>query len=106
MPAPAPPLRAVMHGLTRLGCDGNDHHARHVHMHPNQRQRLLADPRLIRQPAQPGYLGGSINALIGLDIVTTTGQADHSYRVTDQHGCLLLDSRSGYRVYPNPAARA
>jgi hypothetical protein len=92
-------IRTVLDMLARLGLDHADHIARHVHLHPADAARLMAtfEPAPTRHPWQT-----DINALVGLDIVTTTGQASGSYRITDQHGCLLADSRSGRTIPANP----
>jgi hypothetical protein len=94
-------LRNIMRMLDTVYLDGNNHHARQVHMHPNDFTRFAR-----HNPAPGDYARhGNINALLGLDVITRSGQPEHTYRITDQHGCLLFDSRSGKRVHPTPGAR-
>lgn len=88
-------LNRLLRTLEKVNHAGplNHHSApRYVHLHPDDFYRLKAFA-----PAPADYSYGPINALLGLDILTRTGQPRGTHRITDRHGCLISDTRSGTR---------
>lgn len=94
-------LSRILRILEQAHHDGPlDNHSapRFVHLHPSDFDRLKA----LTPTAPADYAWRPVNALAGLDVLTNTGQPAGSHRITDQHGCLITDTRHGTR----PLARS